>query len=140
MSIQTAIEGVIDLVGAVTGIRYAPDEPPDSVSVYPFVTAFPGPGTHEYTAGSATYERLTLFTIVVQLHVARRDLERDYRELIPYADSIPNAIMSDLTFGGTVQTFGIIETDGLVPLRWGETDTLGYEYRITDVKIRTSVT
>lgn len=140
MSIKTAIEGVIDLIGAVTGIRYAPDEPPDSVTVWPFITAFPGPGTHEYTAGSSSQERLTLMTIVVQLHVARQDLARDYRELIPYADSIPNAIMSDLTFGGTVQTFGVIETDGLVPLAWGEQATLGYEFRITDVKIRTTVT
>lgn len=141
MSIKTAIEGVMDLVGAISGIRKAPDAPPEDMSVFPFAVAWPGETHHEYTAGSATSERLSLMTIVVQLHIARKvDLPREYATAIPYADSIPNAIMGDVTLGGTAQTFGYIDASELQVMKWGETDTIGFEFRIYDVKIRTSVT
>lgn len=127
----------MDIVGAVSGIRKAPDEPPEDMSVFPFAVAWPGETRHEYNVPG---ERKTLMNIVLELHVARKDLPRDYATLIPYADSIPNAIMDDQTLGGVVDTFWRIDVAELGILNWNTVQTIGYRFTLVDVKLRTAIT
>ena len=82
-----------------------------------------------------------LHSVNIELHVARKDLPRDYSQVMDLIDQIPNRLMKahmDKEFTN-LATFGIIDyTFG--PLSWANVETLGITYTITGVKVETEVT
>lgn len=132
-TLQDAIVQIQALVSGISGIRGAPDEPPDQISHYPFAVCFPESGVYE--AGVPAGCMQGLHDIVVELHVARKDLPRDYRKAIAYAKSIPNAILNALGTVNldTVSTVGFIRYEFGV-LNWGETPTMGFRFVLESVK------
>ena len=136
------IQAVMDIVSAVSGIREAPDYPPEQLSDFPFAVAFPGEGTHQF---SVTGERMFLGNVILELHVSRVDLPLAVQNSIGFGDTIPNALMKftvtsgSLPLNGTCDTFeSIAQTFG--ELGWGDTQTLGYRFTITNIKARTTLT
>lgn len=130
MGLLAAIQALQDTVGAVSGIKKAPDYPPDSINSFPFAVAYPADGTWEVYAGTTK----ALHTLVVEIHVARADLPAAVANVIGYGDSVPKAILADTTLGGTISTFSDI-TYEFGSLDWGETKTVGFRFRINGVKI-----
>jgi hypothetical protein len=134
-SIQDAIDAINVLLRAVSGIRVVPDDPPDSMNIYPFAVVYPGSGTWDQGVPG---ERLGLCSLIVELHVARRDLPTAVQHALTFADTVPDALMADPTLTGSVSTYGVIEwTFG--PLAWGDTPTIGWRYTLTNVKIREDI-
>ena len=137
MSQKAAVLAAQAIVRAVSGILAAPDYPPEQMgnSYFPFVVAYPGDGTHAFGVPG---ERLFLGQIVVEVHVARKDLPNAVQGVIEFGDTIPAALMADSTLVGVVDTFGSVDqTFG--ELNWGDTQTLGYRFTMQDVKIRTDL-
>ena len=136
MGLQAAIDDVQNTVAGLTGIRAAPHEPPESLNVYPFCVAYAGSGSWEY---GPMGDKKGIQNIVLELHVARKDLARDIAAAMAYCESIPNAIMADPTLGGTVNTISgpIVYTFGA--LSWAGTDTLGFRWTIP-VKLQSAIT
>jgi len=101
------------------------------------------PLTGEYKFGPPPQMK-GLHNINIELHVARKDLPRDYLKVMDLIDIIPKELWNKLRTGGFsyLQTFGgsdsgINYTFG--PLSWGAVDTLGVTYTIPMVKIFTDV-
>jgi hypothetical protein len=116
-------EGVQDIVGALAGIRIAPDVPTDQ-AVGGDVTAFcyPGIGTFELIAKGREKGTHTLHLYVI---TPRRNLRTDWARIIALGDTIPRALLGDVTLGGTTlhiaqirYTYGQLEWGGQQELGW----------------------
>jgi len=129
----TAVQSAIDMVGAISGIRYAPDYPPEQIGDYfPAVTGF----ITEFDANtiSSGFNQV-LFNIMIQLHVAREgDLPSEVEKAMPYGDSVLAVLLADVTLNDTVSHVAKI-TGSFGVLNYGETKTLGFTFVLEGVKI-----
>jgi hypothetical protein len=131
-TIQDAITAIQGVVGGVSGIRAAPDYPPEDLSLYPFAVAFARSGSFEAApVGSGK----GLHTIVVEVHVGRSDLARDIKAAMPYGDSVPLALLADTTVGGVVSTFARVRYE-FGPMAYGGLATIGWRFFVEGVKIQ----
>ena len=138
MALKDAIDEIIDELQTISGIRRVPDEPPENNSAFPFAVAYPSSGNYEQIM---TQEMKALHSINIELHVARKDLPRDYQKVMDLIDTIPYELMKKHKDGGfsNLDTFGQI-TYLFGPLSWGAVDTLGVTYTINNVKVKTAIT
>ena len=138
MALKDAIAEIIDKLQELSDIRRVPDAPPENNDQFPFAVVYPITGTYEQIM---TQRMKGLHSLNIELHVARKDLPRDYALVMDLIDQIPNRLMKahmDSEFSN-LATFGIIEyTFG--PLSWAGVDTLGITYTITGLKVETEVT
>lgn len=134
------IQAIMDIVGNVTGIKEAPDYPPEQLGDFPFAVAFPAEGVHQFGVPG---ERLYLGNVILEIHVSRADLPSAVANSIGFGDTVPNALMNftqagTLPLNGKADTFeNILQTFG--ELNWGDTQTLGYRFTITNIKARTNL-
>lgn len=138
-TLQQAIDQIQDIIGAMSDIRAAPDEPPERMNRYPFAVCYAGDGVYAL----APPDTMTgLHNIILELHVARKNLPRDVSTAMGFAKSIPNAIFKGWTDGNisAIQTFeqisyafGVLET-------WPDIPTVGFRFTIENVKTQDEVT
>lgn len=130
MTIEAAITKLQTHALALTGMKDAPDQPPETINVFPFSIAY------ERTA--ETLQRGYGFaddivTLWVEFHVARQLLQGGVQTAMALRDPFLKKLIGDPTLGGSVSTITAIRrTFGW--LKWGGTDTIGYRFEI-DVKI-----
>lgn len=129
-TVQTYIEAIQDKIRVIDGIQAAPESLPDGARVFPFVIAYPGAGTIEHGPSSGTMKFLE--SIVVELHVARKHLPRDYDQAVYYVYEIPNAVFSALI--AQVVAFSNITSSGLIPMDYAGQPTLGFRWTVNNVK------
>lgn len=133
-TLQQVIDQIQDTVGAISGIVSAPHEPPDQVSQWPFVAAYVKSGT--WILGKPAGQMTGLHNIVVELHIARKDLPRDVTKAMTYAKSVPNAIGKAWLVSVTLsalEAIGPIEYE-FTEMEWGGVITLGFRWTLTAVK------
>lgn len=142
---QDVINAIQDCIGNVSGIKAAPDYPPDDMSVFPFAAAFEGPGSWQWYTSDDTYgSKKGLLSIIVEIHLARIDLPNDARNAAYFSDAIPNAIMKGVRLdrlGGKVVSVGKIDSSGLIPMSWGsaEKNTIGYRFIVNEVNVKSDI-
>ena len=133
MTLQKMITGLQTAIAGVSGIKFAPDYPPDSASDFPFAVAY----LDTFRVEQNTPEDVrALHTVRVELHVARKDLPEDIYTLLPFFETMTNAIINYLldnvyAHAGITGTFG--------RLAWDDTATIGFAWTIQDVKIVTAL-
>ena len=136
-SLQEAVDSIQTACGAVSGVKFAPPEPPENVPQYPFVVTYPASFTiTQGPQGMLTY----LHDIRVELHIARKDLPVDVGAALGYSESIPNAFVGALNDneaaqGSVVGTFGALGWTGDE-----STDSIGFSWTITKIKIQVTLT
>ena len=138
MALKDAVNDIVDELQTISGIRHVPDEPPENNDQFPFAVVYPLTGL--YTQGPAQLMK-GLHNVNIELHVARKDLPRDYATVMDLIDTIPWELMKKLNDAGysNLATLGPIEyTFG--PLAWAGVETLGVTYTITGVKVETEIT
>ena len=133
IDLQAAIASVQTTIAAISGIRQAPATPPEDATSFPFVVAYAGAG--EFMGASPASSLKYLGSIIVDLHLARKDLPRDVAKVMTYHTSIPNAILNDITLGGNLDMCGPVACSGLIVMQYGDQETLGLRYTIQNVKI-----
>ena len=136
--LKNVVAEIIDELQTIQAIRRVPDEPPENNEQFPFAVVYPLTGL--WTQGPAQLMK-GLHGINIELHVARKDLPRDFTKVMDLIDEIPYQLMKLLNDGGYshLSTFGVIEyTFG--PLSWAGVDTLGVTYTITEVKVERAIT
>jgi len=135
MTVENAIIALQEIAGAVTGIKGAPNYAPDALNVYPIAVAYPESGNISI---QVVGEMQGLHALVLEVHVARKNLASDIQLAISYIESIAAAILDDVTLSGTVDTLGGLEYR-FGAMSWGGQDTFGVRFRLTNVKIRSTV-
>lgn len=134
MTLQGVLAIIQTAVGGVTGVKYAPDNPTGKAGDFPFVVTYLD--TFRGKLNTAQDFRM-LYSVRVELHIARKDLAENVYELLPYAETVANAIFSALVdnviaHGEIAGSFGA--------LAWGDTKTIGFVWTIKDVKVITNIT
>jgi hypothetical protein len=140
-TLQAIVDQVQDVVAAITGVRAAPHEPPDSISVYPFAVAFVKSGT--WTLGRPSGCMTGLHDIVIELHTGvRKDLARDVATAMGYAKSVPQAIGDAQLVHVSLTALAAIGSMSYEfgPLSWNGMDTIGWRWTLHDVKTIDSLT
>lgn len=133
MTLQTLLTGLQGAVGDVTGVKFAPDYPPDSAGDFPFAVTY----LERFRVEQNTPQDVrALHTVRVELHVARKDLPEDVYTLLPFFETVTAAIINYL-LTNTYAHAGITGTFG--ELGWDDTKTIGFLWTIQDVKIVTAL-
>lgn len=101
MTLEAALLYTAGLAETITGIKAAPDYPPESVSAYPFVLTYPSGGNLEWEPGLIFKG---LHQITCELHFDRAVLPKAIKTMIPFIKSFADKIKADPTLGGTVDT------------------------------------
>lgn len=138
MGLQAAIRDVQGTIRAIAGIYAAPEYPPDDTTNFPFVVAYAGEG--EFRTGEPQGLMKYLGSIIVDLHVARKNLALDVERAMTYHEQIPNDILEDTTLGGNADTCGPVVCSGIIAMTYGGTETLGLRFTIQNVKILANFT
>jgi hypothetical protein len=137
-TLQQAIDEIQTAILSLAGIRDAPSQPPEAMNAFPFVVCYPRTGIWE---AQTPETKIGLHNLVVELHVARKDLPRDVEKALAYSESIPNVILlrfKDGTFTA-IQMFDAITYEFLT-MGWAGIDTIGFRFTITNVKMVSVIT
>jgi hypothetical protein len=143
---QDVINEIQKQVGSVSGIKAAPNYPPEDMSAFPFAVAYEGPGSWEwYTSGGTYGSKKGLLTVIVEVHLARIDLPADAEKAAFYSDAIPNVILKGVRsdrLNSTITAMGKIESSGLIAMSWGseQKNTLGFRFTVTGINIKSDIT
>jgi hypothetical protein len=131
-SIVQAVLNLQSLVGSIDGVRKAPDYPPEQANVFPFAVSFCG-----RLIDSTMHTRnmvINLYEIITDIHVARKDSERDIEDIAPFMASFSAAVWADSTLSGAVSTTNRVSSDEIAEGNYGGQVTLMYRFR-TEVKV-----
>lgn len=129
--LNDAILQVQTIVSGITGINSAPLYPPENVGTFPFCTTHASSGYWGFGPGGGIKG---MHTIVIEIHIARKDLPLDVQVTMPFGDLVAEVLLADPTLGGTVSTFGRLSyTYGA--MAWGELLTIGWRISLEEVKI-----
>lgn len=136
MSVLGIVQAIQDMVGAVTGIRAAPDYPPENLNgIFPVSIVYPPRGNIK---GGPGYLGMTaLHQVVIEIHFPRTELSKAVQASISYIDSIPNALFLDETLNGAASHFEDIDYE-FGPMNWGEPpnmiQTFGPRFTVNGIK------
>lgn len=138
--INDAVAYLQTLAGGIAGMRQAPAEPPEQAS-FPFCVSFVS-GLNNSVQPSYGHQRHD-YEITTEIHVARKDLPRDYAGIKVFAVLFPQSVWGDMNankraLGGYVDTINSV-AGKLVPSEWGGVQTLAWSFR-TNVKVITQWT
>jgi hypothetical protein len=136
--LDSVVKHVQATVGAISSaIRAHPNYPPDQVAADLYTIAYIGEGDHTVSAG----QRLNLQNVVLEIHTpAAQGLARAIERLMPYADSVPKALLADTSLGGHADTFSSVATTGILREMYDIVETVCIRFTIKDVKVRSSLT
>ncbi len=120
------------LAATVTGIRNAPSTLPDQIAMFPAAISYLE--SFEESAGLVGSDNV-IYTAVTELHVARKDLPRDYAVLDGMAALFITAVRND-SRSNTAGTLGVIASaignasGTLAASSWAAQDTLAWNIRV----------
>lgn len=120
---QAAVEGV-------TGILDVPDNPPEALNVFPAAVCYVASGdVQELAVGPILGGEHVL---AIELHVAPRatGLPLAVAAAADYYDSVPTALLTNTALRAAVDRLERL-TYTFGALKWGETDTIGFTWRLT---------
>lgn len=138
-SVQQIVSKVQSYISGLSGMRSAPASPPDQAKMFPFSLVYPGEG--EWTMEPVGWKK-ALHSIVIEIHVQRRDLPRDFESVVGFCESVPNVLFKELVadkWDATVDTIGPI-TYIFGVLGYGGIDTIGFKFTVTGVKAQSALT
>jgi hypothetical protein len=136
MSLQDAIYEVAAAMREVSGVKDAPNEPPESTDNFPFISTTPGTGSYVHEAGV----KKGMHDINVDLYVERKDSPLDFRRATPFIDRIVNKIFTKQKNGTwtSFSTFADVDYE-FTTFLWADQPLLGYRIVLRDVKIQEAV-
>lgn len=136
-AIENAVTQIAAVVAGVSGIRAAPTYPRETENVDPFAVTYVTNGT---LTAAPIGNRKTLFDVAIDMLIPRTDLARDMARILPYVDTIPAALMGEVSgtgdkFTSTIETFRAIDFEFLPAVDYAGVQHIGYRFILRDVKI-----
>jgi len=112
---------------ALTGMRSAPDNPPDSINMYPFAITYFMRG--RWWGNDATW-KTSADTWAIDIHLAKvPDIGRVLEACAEMPEALAQAIVSDETLGGTVTHIDEVRAE-FRAMNYAGVDTAGYHLEI----------
>ena len=141
MTHATALAAIAAVVDGVSGITLAPTYPRETMNESPFAVTYVSSG--EIDIGPIG-TRKSLENIAIDVLVVRRDVALDMETLTPFLDSIPAALLAEVStggdiFSGTISTFESISIEFLPFIDYGAVQMIGYRFMMNNVKILISL-
>ncbi len=128
MNVNNAIAEIQTKALAISGIRMAPDAPPEQLNVFPFWVTYERLGRLPVNELPREWANQTV-TLFSELHVSRTLLTRAITSALGYRDLFLKKLLQDPNLGGDVMivdevrwTFGRLE--------WGGVETIGYRFEL----------
>lgn len=135
------------------GIRAVAESVPDSLHAYPAVVVYPVSmnwrlGSHSGDSGKPM--RVGMYTIGIELVLARKDLGRDVDTLMAFCDDLPDFLFRGFKedrYGGSAVVLGSpsLGQNATWPIRikmagssWGDDDTLAWRIEL-DVSVNEEI-
>jgi hypothetical protein len=131
---QDAIARIQEIARRLDGMREAPEYPPENLNQFPFSLAYLRDGETTFESGW----RKSLWTISWELYFARQILPNTVRAAMPFCERVLEALQTDTTLGGTVDTVVSPVKSAFGWLEYGSADNklLGWRFTVV-VKQRT---
>ena len=112
---------------AVSGMRSAPDNPPDSINMYPFAITYFMRG--RWRGNDATW-KTALNTFAIDIHLAKLpDIGRVLETCAEMPETLAQAIVSDETLNDTASCVNEVRGEFRV-MNYAGIDTAGYHIEI----------
>lgn len=129
MDITDAINYVQDLWLTISGVKAAPDVPPESINQFPIAVTYEQSGNvviSDMYSGSWGEET---GVIVSELHLTRQNLPTAVGAAMAYRNAFLNKLRAAPNLNGTVMMIERLEWQ-FGKLEYGEIETLGYKFEI----------
>jgi uncharacterized membrane protein len=141
MTVATAIAAIAAVVDGVSGVTLAPTYPRETMNESPFAVTYVITG--EIDIGPIG-TRKSLLNIAVDFLIPRRDIALDMETLTPFLDSIPAALLGELStggdiFSGTISTFEFLSIEFIPDVVYGGVQHIGYRFLLNNVKLLISL-
>jgi hypothetical protein len=136
-TIAGAVTAVAAVIGGISGIEAAPATPPENTGLTLFAVTYLS--SSEVNIGPIG-TRKHLASISVDLVKVRRDLSLDIATLLPYTDSIPQAMLQEFTdagdrFSNTMETFEKLTIEFMPIYEYQKVQMIGYRFTMENVKL-----
>lgn len=145
MALVDALHQIAAVLRAVDGIQAVPNVPPEQMNYSVFGVVYPPSGKIE---GGPEGTKQSLHNIVLAVLTTRTDLERNMTVLEPFLDSVPLALLREISYdssGNPGQQFGqTIEIFESISYTWIQTDyggtpAVGYQFTMENTKIQVNL-
>lgn len=128
---------IMNVIAGLTGIHQAPTNPNETQNDFPFAVCYYASGN---LGAGPTGTRKSLHNIVIDLLTNRMNLPADLEILDPFIDSIPLALIQQVSgngqrFSNTISTFGEITIQFIPSVEYAGVQCIGYRFILNDVKI-----
>lgn len=118
------------LEAGLTGLASTPELPPEQAPDFPMLVLYPG-GLR--SKGNTPEDHLDLWGVVVEIHVARKDLPVDLETVLTFPDDTLALIYAILKEEGLAH--GEITGDPWGAMAWGDVQTVGFRFKVADIKL-----
>lgn len=119
MGVSDIVREVVATVRSIPLLGSAYDAPVDQIyGPWPAIVAYPETGSYRLATTSMAHNRpgsWGVHTITIRIHWPRKDLEHDIVRILPFADTISEALLASFVrdrFGGTVVALGDARSPG----------------------------
>ena len=143
--IVTAINQIVTVLKTVTALKNVQGYPPEQMNYDLYAVVYPNNGSID-VAPVGTRE--TLHNINIDVLRQRTDLARDMTVLYPLIDSVPNALLLEVSydsdgtpgsqFSNSIETFGNLSYS-LIQSDYGGTPVIGYRFIMEETKIQVNL-
>ena len=136
--IEGAIAQIATVVGTVTGIRAAPNYPPDKMTYSPFAITYLGTA---HLDNGPIGTRRDIFSVMIDVLIPMRKLDNDLATLTPFHDLIQAALQAQIRdnggkFNNSIQAWdGGLTVSYLPKVDYAGLDCRGYRYEMLGIKI-----
>lgn len=134
--LQEVVEGVQDLMGAISGVRAAPDVAPDKLGVFPFVVTYPRRGEWR---GDAFEDLTARHELAVELHVGRADLFTGAEIALGIGDVMAKDLLRFPMLGGAASNVERLQYE-FGGMEWNGVPTVGFRFTLDGLRMRGMVT
>ena len=135
MAIQDVVDELAATIGAVTDMhkRRALEYPPDQIAQETAIIRL-APGGEWYVESAGSYR--SLHNLIIEIYRPFKDLARDIEALMAYADSVPLAILADVTLGGSCDTYERLVPNGVTISSYAGVSMVLISWTLENIKIR----
>jgi len=106
MALRDAITRLQSHAGALSGMKEAPIDPPESANQFPFAVSYVRGGTWHVEGAGFSH---ALVTLVSEIHIARTLLPLDIQLALPFFEPFLRKLLNDQTLNDTVENIGDVD-------------------------------